>query len=164
MKPAKSEDSPYPGRYDKSVFPGGFTSLALVWVCFCAAIAFFFLYPISALACDPVPAEYQRLKNPYGPKDIRVSYWKRQFSGKCARCHGESGEGTGEEAGSQKEDPANLADKAFMASCSDGQLFYQITFGGEEKSAMPAFGPESAAGWSEERVWKMATFIRRLSQ
>jgi len=121
------------------------------------------MLPKGAAACDAVPATYQAMKNPVGQLDARgLKYWAKQFKTKCARCHGEDGSGAGEEAKTQKVPPANLADSAFMASCSDGQLFYQINVGGEGKSAMPAFGPESDQGWSEKKLWEMVAFIRTL--
>jgi hypothetical protein len=29
---------------------------------------------------------------------------------------------------------------------------------------MPAFGPTSDAGWSEEKIWYMVEFVRRFSR
>jgi len=115
-------------------------------------------------ACEAVPARYMGMTNPTPQLDTRqVVYWSKQFKAKCANCHGEQGDGGGEDAGLQKVSPANFTDSAFMARCVDGQLFYQIMFGGEEKSAMPAFGPDSDQGWSEARIWLMAAFIRRFA-
>lgn len=122
-----------------------------------------FVWPWLALACDPVPADYQQLKNPISLPADKVAYYRKQFKTKCARCHGEKGDGGGEEAGDQKVKPANFTDAAFITTCTDGHLFYQIVNGGEEKSAMPAFGPESDYGWSEEKVWHMVAFIRRFA-
>jgi len=51
-----------------------------------------------------------------------------------------------------------------MASRTDGQFFYQILMGGGERCAMPAFGPDSAQGWSEEKIWHMVAFVRRFAR
>jgi hypothetical protein len=51
-----------------------------------------------------------------------------------------------------------------MKTRSDGQLFYQILMGGGDRSAMPAMGPGSDAGWPEERIWKMVRYVRRFAE
>ena len=118
----------------------------------------------AAERCDEVPAAFAGLKNQAVLSDKDVAYYAKQFDKKCARCHGEQGNGGGDEAKDQKFPPANFTDRHFMDNCSDGQLFYQIMKGGEDKSAMPAFGPESDAGWPEEKVWSMVAFIRRFAR
>lgn len=121
------------------------------------------LWPVGVFACDPVPASYMAMKNPVTLSEARVDYFRKQFKTKCARCHGEKGDGAGDEARDLKVQPAKLSDPEFMRRCADGQLFYQIEKGGEEKSAMPAFGPDSAQGWNEEKIWGMVAFIRRFA-
>ncbi len=112
-----------------------------------------------------MPEKYQALKNPVTAlSKVKLRYWSKQYRAKCARCHGEDGGGGGDDAKEQKVPPAKFTDKAFMAQCSDGQLFYQINFGGENRSAMPGFGPESSQGWSEEKLWHMVAFIRRFAR
>jgi mono/diheme cytochrome c family protein len=120
--------------------------------------------PAVSAACDPVPADYSQMKNPVTLTEDKVTYYRKQFRTKCARCHGKKGNGGGEEASDQKVKPVNFTDVAFMSKCADGQLYYQIENGGEEKSAMPAFGPESDHGWSETKVWHMVAFIRRFAE
>ena len=58
------------------------------------------------------------------------------------------------------EPAADFSDAATMSTRSDGQLFYQILMGGGERCAMPAFGPESAHAWSEDKSWRMVAFAR----
>jgi mono/diheme cytochrome c family protein len=117
----------------------------------------------AAPARDDTPAEIAARTNPVTlePRDVR--YYARQFRGKCARCHGPDGAGGGEEAAEQAVPPANFTDAAFMSTRSDGQLFYQILMGGGERCAMPAFGPESSHGWSEDKIWHMVAFVRRFA-
>lgn len=118
----------------------------------------------AAERCDTVPADFAALKNPVALDEKDVAYYAKQYAKQCARCHGIKGDGGGEEAKGQKFPPADFTDRRFMAHCTDGQLFYQIMQGGEERSAMPAFGPESDMGWPEEKVWSMVAFIRRFAQ
>jgi len=117
-----------------------------------------------ATAADDVPVEYREKTNPVTLEEKRVRYYQRQFKGKCARCHGLDGTGRGKEATDQAIAPADFTDSEFMKSRTDGEFFYQILVGGEDKSAMPAFGPTSAAGWSEEKIWGMVAFVRRFSE
>jgi len=118
----------------------------------------------AAERCDDVPAAFAGLKNPVVLTAKDIAYYTKQFAKQCARCHGEKGDGGGDEAKDQKYPPPDFTDRQFMRNCSDGQLFYQIIRGGEERSAMPAFGPESDAGWPEQKVWSMVAFIRRFAQ
>jgi len=121
--------------------------------------------PQGAVARDDVPDDVAALANPTGDlSDRDVRYFQRQFKAQCARCHGLDGSGGGEEAAAQAVPPANFTDAAFMASRTDGQLYYQILKGGGERCAMPAFGPESALGWSDDKIWRMVAFVRRFAQ
>ncbi|MAG33903.1 MAG: hypothetical protein CL908_23730 [Deltaproteobacteria bacterium] len=115
-------------------------------------------------ARDDVPEEYAELTNPF--EEIpsgRIRYWERQYKAQCARCHGIDGRGGGKYAAEQWVPPRNFTDSAFMATRSDGQLFYQIRSGGGERSGMPAYGPGSDISWSEEKIWKMVLFLRRFA-
>ena len=120
----------------------------------------------ASVACarDDVPEEIARLENPVTLPPDKVRYYAKQFRTKCARCHGAKGDGGGEEASKQEVPPADLTDAAYMKTRSDGQLFYQIRMGGGERCAMPAFGPDSDHGWSEEKIWYMVGFVRRFAE
>ena len=83
---------------------------------------------------------------------------------KCARCHGADGSGGGKEAAEQDVPPADLTDASYMNTRTDGQLYYQILMGGGDRSAMPAFGPESDHGWSENKIWYLVAFVRRFAK
>ena len=117
----------------------------------------------AAERCDTVPGQYMKLQNPVELTEAKLKYYRKQFEKRCARCHGKSGDGGGEDAEEQQYPPADFTNRQFIANCTDGQLFYQIVNGGEDKSAMPAFGPESDAGWSEEKIWFMVAFVRRFA-
>lgn len=118
-----------------------------------------------ALARDDVPEAISATANPVVLEDSEIRYYERQFKGKCSRCHGIDGTGKGDEAAAASDlvPPANFTDATYMASRTDGQLYYQILMGGGERCAMPAFGPESDHAWTEDKIWHMVAFIRRFS-
>jgi mono/diheme cytochrome c family protein len=122
------------------------------------------LVACMASARDDVPAEIAARENPVVLADDEVRFYKRQFKAKCARCHGKDGKGGGPESAEQEVPPRDLTDAAYMKTRSDGQLFYQILKGGSDESTMPGFGPDSAQGWNEERIWYMVAFVRRFSE
>jgi mono/diheme cytochrome c family protein len=119
-----------------------------------------------AAARDDVPDELKKRSNPVTLEESEIRYYQRQFKGKCARCHAIDGSGTGVDAAASSglAPPANFRDTDYMASRSDGELFYQILKGGGERCAMPAFGPESDQAWSEDKIWHMVAFVRRFAQ
>jgi mono/diheme cytochrome c family protein len=117
-------------------------------------------------ARDDVPADVKAMKNPVTIEESEIRYYTRQFKGKCSRCHGIDGTGTGADAAASDElvRPANFTDAKYMASRTDGELFYQILMGGGERCAMPAFGPESDHAWTEDKIWHMVAFVRRFAK
>jgi mono/diheme cytochrome c family protein len=121
------------------------------------------LLPWAATARDDVPDEIARLENPVTLEPERVAYFAKQFKAKCARCHGKAGDGGGGDAKDQEVPPTDFTDAAHMSARTDGRLYYQILMGGGDRCAMPAFGPGSDHGWSEEKVWEMVAFVRRFA-
>jgi len=123
------------------------------------------LLPLAVEARDDVPEEVRAMENPVKElSEKRVAYFAKQFHAKCARCHGADGTGEGEEAAQQEVPPTDFTDANVMEIRSDGQLFYQILMGGGDRCAMPAFGPDSDHGWSEQKIWEMVAFVRRFSR
>jgi mono/diheme cytochrome c family protein len=120
--------------------------------------------PPTLSARDDVPPEIAARENPVELPEAKVRYYSKQFRSKCARCHGADGDGGGEEAEAQEVPPRDFTDAAYMSTRTDGQLFYQILAGGGDRCAMPAYGPESDHGWSEEKIWYMVAFVRRFAQ
>jgi mono/diheme cytochrome c family protein len=120
----------------------------------------------SVSARDDVPDEVKARKNPVTLEEGDIRYYERQFKGKCARCHGIDGTGSGSDAAASARlvPPANFTDAKYMATRTDGQLFYQILKGGGERCAMPAFGPESDQAWTEDKIWHMVAFVRRFAE
>jgi len=118
------------------------------------------------LARDDVPEAISRTENPVVLDESEIRYYQRQFKGKCSRCHGIDGTGNGADAAAAPDlaSPADFTDATFMASRTNGQLYYQILMGGGERCAMPAFGPESDHAWTDDKIWHMVAFIRRFSE
>ena len=134
---------------------------------FCVFVLMFsFVLFQPAVAEDEVPEEYKSMQNPVMLSESDVPYWREQYLGKCARCHGDLGKGDGESADLEEGGirPVDFTDVDYMNSRTDGELYYQIEMGGEEKSAMPDFGPDSAQGWGERKIWSMVAFIRMFAQ
>ena len=126
---------------------------------------------LAGLACssvsarDDIPDDTKAMKSPVTLEKDEIRYYQRQFKGKCSRCHGIDGTGSGADAVVSEGlvRPANFTDANYMASRTDGELFYQIMMGGGDRCAMPAFGPESDYAWKEDKIWHMVAFIRRFS-
>jgi len=120
---------------------------------------------VGQTAREDVPQEYSEMENPTPPLDEKdVSYLARKYKASCARCHGTDGAGGDAKVRQKEFPPRDFTDAAFMKTRSDGQLFYQILMGGGDRSAMPAFGPDSDAGWPVERIWKMVRYVRRFAE
>lgn len=73
---------------------------------------------------DDVPQEIAKQANPVELEASELRYYKRQFKGKCSRCHGSDGKGGGEHAASQPVPPTDFSDLRYMQTRTDGQLFY----------------------------------------
>jgi mono/diheme cytochrome c family protein len=135
------------------------TVLPLLALATCVGVA----VPPAPPAREDVPPEIAARENPVVLPDSKLRYYARQFRAKCARCHGIDGDGGGEEAQAQEVPPRDFTDAALMGTRTDGELFYQIYAGGGDRCAMPAYGPGSDHGWSEEKIWYMVAFVRRFA-
>jgi mono/diheme cytochrome c family protein len=118
----------------------------------------------SASARDDVPNEIAARSNPVVLEATELRYYERQFKGKCKRCHGRDGKGGSDPAPEPPfVPPADFTNARYMATRTDGQLFYQILKGGGDRCAMPAFGPGSDYAWNEEKIWHMVAYVRRFA-
>ena len=113
----------------------------------CASIALFFIASSQAQtqSFHNAPPSVKEEKNPYEgqhPASGREAYHLR-----CAQCHGENGEGTG-----------NIPPLATgpAQGASDGELFWYITKG-DINNGMPAWGTLPA-----EQRWQIINYIRVL--
>jgi glucose/arabinose dehydrogenase/mono/diheme cytochrome c family protein len=92
------------------------------------------------------PASAKELKNPYAGQ--RMASEKSLYHLRCARCHGEDGEGSG-------NIPALATGKAQAAS--DGELFWYITKG-DLNNGMPSW-----ATLPREQRWQIVAYLRVLA-
>src|SRR5260370_27209430 len=91
------------------------------------------------------PASAKELKNPY--EGQRMASAKPVYHLRCARCHGENGEGSG-------NIPALAGGRA--QSASDGELFWYVTKG-DVNNGVPS--------WStlpRHQRWQIVTYLRVL--
>ena len=102
------------------------------------------------------PAEYLSMKNKFtSAADIKKG--ESLYQGKCSDCHGEKGEGDGEEA-------VVFNNAKYMKNRVDGQLFYIIREGAGEDEEMEAYGVGSDAGLSDKKIWQIIAYIRTLAK
>ena len=76
---------------------------------------------------------------------------------KCAKCHGDSGDGKGEKAGELSVAPTDFTSGAQMKGATDGELFWKISQG---HRPMPAYKTKL----SEEERWKLVDYIRTFAK
>jgi len=108
------------------------------------------------------PQEYLELENPYDVDDVEDAFLKkvkRVYKSKCSKCHGSSGDGEGSAAEDILIKPTAFSDEGYMGSKSDGQLYWILEFG-SEGTEMEAYGPDSDAGFSADRMWQLITYMR----
>ncbi len=108
------------------------------------------------------PQEFLDMENPNDEDDVDEDFLKkagRYYKTKCKKCHGPEGDGKGSASAEIEIKPTAFNAPGYLESRSDGQLFW-VTLNGSEGTEMKAFGPESDAGYSEERIWQLVSFIR----
>lgn len=114
-----------------------------------ACAGLFFLTSIAAQAQDTTfhnaPASAKQEKNPFAGQQAGSE--KSLYHQRCASCHGENGEGTG-------NIPALASGKA--QSASDGELFWYITKG-DLNNGMPSW-----AQLPQKERWQIVAYLRVL--
>jgi mono/diheme cytochrome c family protein len=108
------------------------------------------------------PPEYLERKNPI-PADADLGSAQRLFQGSgdgisCAKCHGEKGDGKGPMSKMFDPRPRNFQCAQTVNGIPDGQLFWIIRFGSPGTSMPPH--PKL----SDDQVWKLVAYLRRLSR
>ena len=108
------------------------------------------------------PPEYLERRNPLGP-EANVAEGERIYQGSgpgisCAKCHGEKGDGNGPMSHMFDPRPRNFQCAATVNGIPDGQLFWIIRYGSPGTSMPPH--PKL----SDEQVWKVVAFLRRLAR
>lgn len=109
------------------------------------------------------PDDYLARKNPLPDDAGHLASGERIYLGKsnnfgCAACHGTKGRGDGVLAQQFDPPPRNFACARTVNGIPDGQLFWIIRFGSPGTS-MPAH-----KDLSDEQIWQLASYLRRLSR
>ena len=127
----------------------------------------FVVFSVAAPAQDhqiPVaPQEYLDMENSFDEDDVDDDFLKkvgRIYKSKRKKCHGSEVDGEGS-AAAEIEDPKPTAFNAdgYLEGRQDGQLFWIVMYG-SEGTEMNGFGPESDAGFSEEKIWQLVSYMR----
>ncbi|GJQ47955.1 MAG: c-type cytochrome [Candidatus Kuenenia stuttgartiensis] len=128
-----------------------------------AIIAFILIVPMSVHAEDvqtakKIPEKYLAIKNPYAgsSKLVALERGRSVYSRKCAKCHGENGDGVG---GILEGFALPVFNKEFFSQKEDGYIFWLIEQG-LSGTLMPSFGPDSGDNLSADDIWKAIIFVR----
>ncbi|MFC1732396.1 c-type cytochrome [candidate division KSB1 bacterium] len=105
----------------------------------------------------PVPAKYEKMKNPYAGKTNLNTTGKMLYSKHCKSCHGSKGLGDGPKAAMLKTTCGDFSSAAFQKN-SDGAIYYYSFVGRDE---MPNFEKKFP---DEEDRWAIVNFIRTLKK
>ncbi len=108
------------------------------------------------------PQEYLDMENPVDIDDVDDRFLRKlgkRYKRKCAKCHGAEGDGQGTAIAEMEIKPTAFNTTGYLESRKDGQLFW-ILLEGSEGTEMKSFGPDSEAGFSEEKLWELVTYIR----
>lgn len=108
-------------------------------------------------ASPAIPPEAAQMANPVKPTSDSLAQGKKYYGYDCAMCHGETGDGKGEVAVSEKMNLKNWTDPSSLKGKTDGELFYIIKNG---KGQMPPEGDRVKAN----ELWNMVNYIRSLSK
>jgi mono/diheme cytochrome c family protein len=103
------------------------------------------------------PAAAKSLANPAAANPTGLAAAKQIYADRCARCHGDQGNGDGPDASMYKTPPGVLSDARLMGQEADGEIFWKI---GEGRRPMPGFEKEL----SDEQRWQLVNFIRSLAR
>ncbi len=100
-----------------------------------------------------IVARARKLKNPVPTSPAVLVEAKQLYQQHCQRCHGANGDGHGEKAPSLSVAPGDFTDVSKMNHVSDGELYWQITYG---RLPMPAFKDKI----DEKGRWELVDYIR----
>lgn len=108
------------------------------------------------------PAEFLSMVSPIKADEMDEATLKagaKIYTKKCAKCHGETGDGKGSAAGELTIKPVDMSAPGYMAGRKDGQLFW-ILRDGSPNTDMKGFGPGSEQNFSDEEMWKVIAYMR----
>jgi len=112
--------------------------------------------PKEAAASTEAAPSTER-KNPVKPTPENLANAKKFFGFDCAMCHGASGDGKGDLAGSMSLKMNDWHDPVVLARMSDGEIFDVIVKG---KGKMTGEGDRL----SNEKAWEMVNYVRALAK
>lgn len=112
---------------------------------------------VSLSLQDPweVPAEYQKLENPYSAVKDRERIGLSSYAKYCKSCHGNKGRGDGVNSKLLTTPVADFTGDTFKSQ-TDGSLYYKIYKGRNE---MPGF---ERIITEEEDLWLLVNYIKNL--
>jgi mono/diheme cytochrome c family protein len=99
-----------------------------------------------------IPAKYKTMK---GKGDVATG--KELWAKHCKSCHGAKGLGDGPKAAGLKTSAGDFSSKDFQAY-TDGEIFYQTSFGRDE---MPAYEKKIA---DEGDRWSLVAYMRTMKK
>ncbi len=99
------------------------------------------------------PEEARKLKNPAPVNETTLAAGKAVYLDKCAKCHGENGDGKGDEASLYSVPPSDFTDAGMMNEMTDGEIFWKMS---EGRRPMPAFKKQL----TEEQRWQLVHYLR----
>lgn len=104
--------------------------------------------------------EAKSLHNPFTPSADIVAKGKKLYESKayCSVCHGLEGAGgtSGVLTPHGGQSPTNLADAAWQAARTDGEIFWVLKHGSHGTD----MAPYMPLYLTEEQVWQIVTYIR----
>jgi len=106
---------------------------------------------------EGVPEAYRGQSSPLDMTEETIQAGASLYAENCARCHGSTGQGDGEDGRALNPSPALLAHMIRMPMAVDEYLLWTVSEGGTEfETNMPAFKDELAA----DEIWKIIAFMR----
>jgi mono/diheme cytochrome c family protein len=102
-------------------------------------------------------AKARKLKNPVPATPAALAQAKPLYQLHCQSCHGANGDGHGEKAPELSVAPGDFTDVSKMDSVTDGELYWQITYG---RLPMPAFKDKI----DQQGRWALVDYIRTFAK
>jgi mono/diheme cytochrome c family protein len=99
------------------------------------------------------PEKIKNMPNPTPANEGNVAAGMSTYRQRCAKCHGDNGDGKGEKAGELSIAPTNFTNASEMKGATDGELFWKISVG---HRPMPSYKSKL----TEEERWQLVDYIR----